>query len=394
MELNCTTSLTNRTQMLIYGDMNNGETEIAIDARTTSFEEPTKRVFDSRGTQLFQNSVAMYRLKMYLHRYMGLMHNVKVPQQSNNAKIVEFIGILQKLETLVNQTPAIPGPRRYGNLACRDWHDKVEAVINTTLEDFLPIECHKSIVEVRYYLANAFGSRERLDYGTGHELSFFALVCALDMLGVWPVSLTGADLLFLFDRYYALVRKLVLAYSLEPAGSHGVWGLDDHFHLMYIFGASQWADSRTAPVMPKDVQSKSVVVDYAPTNLYCQGLSFVFQVKSGHFSENSPMLYDISQTVPTWSKVQRGLLKMYFAEVLNKCPVVQHFWFGTGLFPWTSPEGGFDLPTYESSAEAQPAPTPMITAATMRPAPVRHSMKPPNFHTVGRFTSQDRFRKG
>ena len=45
------------------------------------------------------------------------------------------------------------------------------------------------------------------------------------------------------------------------------------------------------------------------------------------------MLHNIASTVPTWSKVASGLLKMYRAEVLNKVPVVQHFYFGSVL-PW------------------------------------------------------------
>uniref|UniRef100_A0A8C6YDX0 Serine/threonine-protein phosphatase 2A activator n=3 Tax=Colubroidea TaxID=34989 RepID=A0A8C6YDX0_NAJNA len=53
-------------------------------------------------------------------------------------------------------------------------------------------------------------------------------------------------------------------------------------------------------------------------------------MKTGPFPEHSNQLWNIS-AVPSWSKVNQGLIRMYKAECLEKFPVIQHFKFGSLL---------------------------------------------------------------
>ncbi|KAL8832545.1 MAG: hypothetical protein Q9170_004836 [Blastenia crenularia] len=319
-------------------------------------------------------------------------------------------GLLTDLDAVVNEIPPDPGPRRFGNVAFRRWYETIEARLPSLLQHHLPeqVLSFKSSsnvsveAELRSYLLGAFGSAQRLDYGTGHELNFLAFLGCIWKLGGFDVSSNGSEergiVLGIVEPYLRLVRRLIMTYTLEPAGSHGVWGLDDHSFLPYLFGSAQYGpaipDTAETPIEgslanapdPADV-IKPVAVDHErKKNMYFSAIGFIYDVKKGPFWEHSPMLYDISGVRAGWAKINKGMIKMYMAEVLSKFPVVQHFYFGS-LFSWeedpdavappTTVHGSsqpvktqlatYDLPIRESSSDTTNGPRESNSAAASTP---------------------------
>jgi serine/threonine-protein phosphatase 2A activator len=109
------------------------------------------------------------------------------------------------------------------------------------LASILPAEFSVAVPHLKPYLLTSFGSFTRMDYGTGHETAFAMFLLCLTLLRFYDPSPDVERLIVLevYTRYLGLCWRLQDVYRLEPAGSHGVWGLDDYTFLSYIFGSGQ-----------------------------------------------------------------------------------------------------------------------------------------------------------
>ncbi|KAK7263386.1 hypothetical protein RJT34_30975 [Clitoria ternatea] len=295
------------------------------------FQTPTKRIHSPDDIRRFHDS---FSGKNFLGFVVALSESIRGRKISDpchlSSSTIALVSLLETLIQFADEIPPAQQSARYGNIAYRTWHERMTNSGESLMLKFLPENLHHATVELVPYFADSFGNSSRIDYGTGHETNFAAWLYCLARLGVIGEEDYQAVVARVFVKYLELMRKLQLLYCLEPAGSHGVWGLDDYHFLPFIFGSSQLIDHKY--MKPKSIHNQDILDNFSNEYLYLACIAFVKKVKKGLFAEHSPMLDDISG-VPNWNKVNSGLLKMYKAEVLEKVPIMQHFLFGS-LIKW------------------------------------------------------------
>ena len=253
-----------------------------------------------------------------------IKENIDVSDKSQ-----KVLDLLSTLKQYINDCSPIEMKTRYGNPAYRDWYEKLESSADELLENVVGDEIKRKggVAELIPYLLDSFGNKTRIDYGTGHEMAFVMLLCALFKIGVLTESDKVAVGLKVFSLYMDLVRELQTVYRMEPAGSMGVWNLDDYQFVSFIWGAAQLSTDKER-IKPKSISDPDMAEMLSKDNHFFACLSYINKVKTGPFHEHSNQLWNISG-VPLWSKVYTGLVKMYRAEVLCKFPVIQHVQFGS-----------------------------------------------------------------
>lgn len=93
---------------------------------------------------------------------------------------------LDSLRAWVDEIPPARQSLRYGNPAYRDWFARMAAAAPGLIASVLPEDLRDggAVQELAPYFVDSFGNSTRIDYGTGHETTFVALLYCLAALGV------------------------------------------------------------------------------------------------------------------------------------------------------------------------------------------------------------------
>ncbi|KAJ2159767.1 proteasome core particle subunit beta 2 [Coemansia sp. RSA 552] len=303
-----------------------GTTEFIARGQDATAMDPCRRILAPGDMPAWLRSPAYKEIASFAEQLSKSAEGRTISAQpAASASVQGICALLDSAEAwIADFPPDTSSASRFGNTSFRLWTAELERRAPQLLRDLLPEKSHGAIVELTPYLAEAFGNATRIDYGSGHELSFLVWLLCLCKIGFLDPSDSSAIVLTAFQRYISLCQRLQRTYRLEPAGSHGVWGLDDYQFLPFYFGSAQFIGTS---VTPADSVSPRIVEEMHKDYMYLQGIRFIMEMKRGPFFEHSRQLYDISG-VPRWEKVNQGLGKMYRAEVLGKFPVVQHLRFG------------------------------------------------------------------
>ncbi|RXK35674.1 serine/threonine-protein phosphatase 2A activator 2 [Tremella mesenterica] len=302
---------------------------------STSYPPPQKCILSQAHLAAFQRSNTHDEIVSYVHELDDSIVGVKLSEAGDGSERTRpLVNILDEILEIAKATPPVDNKlSRFGNPAFKTFYDKVGEA-SRGLHERIPGLPPGAIDGIEKYLQEAWGNKQRVDYGSGMELNFLCWLLCLSKLGLLQKEDHPFIVLGIFWRYIKIMRYLQSTYWLEPAGSHGVWGLDDYQFLPFLWGAGQLRTHKH--LTPKSIHDPEILEAFGDEYMYLSCISFVNSIKSASLRWHSPMLDDIS-AVKTWAKVDMGMKKMYAAEVLGKLPVMQHALFGD-LLPFPTPE--------------------------------------------------------
>lgn len=313
------------------------------------YTTPQRRIITPEDLEIWKKSQSFDEIVTFItdlsNSVIGKTNDAEGGIESSPA-VQAMMQLLEDVLAIIKKHPVKDkSSSRFGKPEFRDVYDEINYNSKQLIKKEFGLTDDGLVSEISVYLNESFGNRTRIDYGSGHELNFLVFLYCLFKQHTFSEQDLSSLVLKVFNKYIRVMRILQKEYWLEPAGSHGVWGLDDYHFLPFLFGASQLSTHKY--LKPKSIHNVELMEELHTKYMYFECIWFLNQIKTASLRWHSPMLDDIS-AVKKWEKVAEGMIKMYKAEVLGKLPIIQHLFFGSIL---KAPEGVSAVANHEHTED-------------------------------------------
>uniref|UniRef100_A0A6P4FY23 Serine/threonine-protein phosphatase 2A activator n=1 Tax=Drosophila rhopaloa TaxID=1041015 RepID=A0A6P4FY23_DRORH len=284
---------------------------------------PVCRVQSTSDIERWQVSKAYFSLITYLNdastEIQGIRNTDTFPVSQN---INRLAAIFDSLDAMIVSNP--PAPVVHGtnasasfdpsNKSYRRWAHSMLRDIYQMVERAVPASKCRHVNELGVYLSGAFGSSTKIEYGTGHELSFMFFLCALFKAQILSREEDlSASVLVLFDRYLRFVRRLQVTYSVTSSNWHGGYSLDKFQFVPFIWGFAQLCYE--GPFSPRKMLDEATIAKYKKEYMLIDCVGHMANTYIGTFARHSSLLWSLA-ALSSWTKIHRGLMFMYMEEIL------------------------------------------------------------------------------
>ncbi|XP_039496119.1 serine/threonine-protein phosphatase 2A activator [Drosophila santomea] len=280
---------------------------------------PVCRVQSTSDMEAWLASSAYFTLITYLNNVsteiQGIRNTDWFPISQNIRRLTAIFDKLDAMIVANPPAPVAPGANLDpGNKGYRRWAHSMLRDIYQLVEMAVPSSKCRHVNELGVYLSGSFGSSTKIEYGTGHELSFLFFVCALFKAEILNLEEDlAASALVLFDRYLQFVRRLQVTYSVNSSNWHGGYSLDKFQFVPFILGFAQLCYE--APFSPQKMLNEDTIAEYRKSYMLINCVGHMAATNIGTFARHSSQLWSLA-ALSSWSKIHRSLMFMYMEEIL------------------------------------------------------------------------------
>lgn len=193
-----------------------------MESSTQNFIDPVQAIKPPMNMQTWNTSEAYRDLLGFILTVGESIKGIKSSDECHVSEPIEkLVTMLNTFEGWIDEIPPIDQPQRFGNKAFRTWSRKLFDDSDDLIITLLSEECKEAVIELKVYLHDSFGNATRIDYGTGHEISFVYFLLCLYKLKLMITLLLSKYFKSILHCYESF--KLLIVWSQLVVKEFGDW---------------------------------------------------------------------------------------------------------------------------------------------------------------------------